>query len=283
MNIAIPPQLSSLLPNTILANSSGFTLVVSGANIVSGASIEWIAPGGAETTLPGVFIGSSQLQAAIPANLLTASGVAQVGILNPNLTSSGFLPFTITPAVSVSPLSGSGVSQTFSFVFSDANGASDLNSVQVIFNSSFSAVSGCYVFAVPATGAVYLANNADSGFSAPLTLKCGRNPAEQPVLHQRGLLKWRPVGQHLHVELGDRLPGRLRGREERIWFRIADHRRPQFRLANTRLLDRANRRCAASTSRVRVARVGQRPQPDLLFCLLRRQWSIGLGLNASAL
>jgi hypothetical protein len=70
----------------------------------------------------------------------------------------------------VSPLSGSGLSQTFSFVFSDVNGASDLASTQVLFNASFSAVSGCYVYVIPSNGAVYLGNDADSGFLTPLTL-----------------------------------------------------------------------------------------------------------------
>ena len=169
-NIDAAPQLSSLLPGTTVANSSGFMLVASGANIVSGAAIEWTAPGGVETTLAGNFIGSNQLQAAIPASLLTASGVAHVAILNPDGASSGSLPFVILQAVSLSPSSGSGASQTFAFAFSDVNGASDLNSVQVIFNASFSAVSGCYVYVIPSNGAVYLGNNADSGFLTPLTL-----------------------------------------------------------------------------------------------------------------
>jgi hypothetical protein len=73
-------------------------------------------------------------------------------------------------AVSVSPSTGSGFSQTFTFVFFDINGASDIASTQLIFNGSFTAVSGCYVYALPASGAVYLANDGDNAWPAPLTL-----------------------------------------------------------------------------------------------------------------
>jgi hypothetical protein len=76
----------------------------------------------------------------------------------------------LPPTVSVSPLSGSGVSQTFAFVFSDVNGASNLNSTQVIFDASLSPVSSCYLYTLPGSGAVYLANNANNGWSGPLTL-----------------------------------------------------------------------------------------------------------------
>ena len=96
VSLTVLPQLSSLLPSATFVNSSGFTLAASGANIVSGASIEWTAPGGAQIALPGNFISSAQLQASIPASLLTTPGVAQVAILNPSGASSGSLPFLIT-------------------------------------------------------------------------------------------------------------------------------------------------------------------------------------------
>jgi hypothetical protein len=48
-------------------------------------------------------------------------------------------------AVPVSPAAGGGASQTFTFVDTDSNGASDLASAQAIFDASFGAVSSCYV------------------------------------------------------------------------------------------------------------------------------------------
>jgi hypothetical protein len=72
-------------------------------------------------------------------------------------------------AVSVSPSSGSGASQAFTFVYTDSNGASDLASAQAIINASNSSVSSCYVWVTPATGAIWLA--ADAGnWSAQQTL-----------------------------------------------------------------------------------------------------------------
>ena len=63
---------------------------------------------------------------------------------------------TQPPTESVSPLAGSGASQTFAFVFSDVNGASDLTSTQVLFNASLSVASACYIYTLPGSGAVYL-------------------------------------------------------------------------------------------------------------------------------
>src|ERR1035438_4147625 len=49
-------------------------------------------------------------------------------------------------AVSVTPASGSGTSQTFSFAFADANGYQDLNTVSAIFNTSTGTANACYVY-----------------------------------------------------------------------------------------------------------------------------------------
>jgi hypothetical protein len=54
------------------------------------------------------------------------------------------VPATVQ-AVSVTPSTGSGTTQTFSFQIADSAGASDLTSVSVMFNSTLNAVSGCEV------------------------------------------------------------------------------------------------------------------------------------------
>ncbi|MGB6943685.1 MAG: SBBP repeat-containing protein [Bryobacteraceae bacterium] len=63
--------------------------------------------------------------------------------------------------VSVTPSSGSGASQTFAFMFSDPAGAADINSAQIIINSSTATTNGCF-FYLYASGSnvLYLANNA---------------------------------------------------------------------------------------------------------------------------
>jgi uncharacterized repeat protein (TIGR01451 family) len=80
------------------------------------------------------------------------------------------VPSLVPPqAVSVSPVSGNGTSEAFTFVYNDANGAGDLASAQVIVGASNSAASSCYVWVTPASGAVWLAN--DNGtWAASMTL-----------------------------------------------------------------------------------------------------------------
>ena len=72
------------------------------------------------------------------------------------------VPSVSAPApVSVTPSSGSGSSQNFTFAFSDPAGAADINSAQIVINSSTARTNGCY-FYLYANGSnvLYLANNA---------------------------------------------------------------------------------------------------------------------------
>jgi len=61
--------------------------------------------------------------------------------------------------LSVTPSSGSGSSQTFSFVFSAPLGAADLNSLITLINSALSGTSGCYVQVDPVHNLLWLAND----------------------------------------------------------------------------------------------------------------------------
>src|SRR5205823_1214228 len=53
--------------------------------------------------------------------------------------------------ISVSPVNGSGVNQTFSTVYSDANGVSDLNAAYLLFNSSLNGTAACWIAYVRST------------------------------------------------------------------------------------------------------------------------------------
>jgi Bacterial Ig-like domain (group 3)/FG-GAP-like repeat len=81
-------------------------------------------------------------------------------------TSSGLPPQT----VSVLPASGSGAGQTFTFVYNDPDGATDLSSVQAIVNASQNAASSCYLSADPVGGTVSLASDGGTSWLGPLTL-----------------------------------------------------------------------------------------------------------------
>ena len=97
-------------------------------------------------------------------NSYSVTGSTQTSALSGTGTAS------VNPAVvSVSPASGTGLAQTFTGVYSDPKGISDLNNVRILFNTSVTGVSACYVLYYPATNALYLENNADNGTVGPMT------------------------------------------------------------------------------------------------------------------
>jgi hypothetical protein len=73
-------------------------------------------------------------------------------------------------AGSVTPGSGTGASQTFSYVFSDTNGVSDISSAQLVISAGLSAVNSCYLYYARAANAVWLANDAGTQWLGPKTL-----------------------------------------------------------------------------------------------------------------
>ena len=87
---------------------------------------------------------------------------------------------TAPSAVSVTPSSGNGLSQTFSFRVSDANGASDLTTVSTLVNTSQSATAACSITYNRVQNTLWLLT--DAGAAPAGTLTPGqRHPAEQPV------------------------------------------------------------------------------------------------------
>jgi hypothetical protein len=112
-------------------------------------------------TFAGTFVGQQnvyQYATGTTAN----SGWAKKGTWMP--ASAG--PPTV---VSLSPASGSGLTQTFSMVYSDPNGISDLKNVLVVYNTSVSLAGDCTVVYTPATNKMYLYDNAGTALSAGIT------------------------------------------------------------------------------------------------------------------
>ncbi len=72
-------------------------------------------------------------------------------------------------AVSVTPNSGSGPAQTFRPVYSDPNGASDLQVVYLDFGTGIDSQHSCIVAYVPASNALYLFNDTNGGVSNAVT------------------------------------------------------------------------------------------------------------------
>src|ERR1044071_9084069 len=85
------------------------------------------------------------------------------------------VPGTLPSAVSVTPSSGSGSSQTFGFLFSDTRGYAAISSASIVFSSSGNA---CMLYYVRATNSLYMANDAGTMWiSTPV--KPGQNGTEQ--------------------------------------------------------------------------------------------------------
>jgi hypothetical protein len=76
----------------------------------------------------------------------------------------------VPSVVSVTPSSGSGSSQIFSFVFSDPAGYQDLAWQQIIISSVGSPSGGCYIFYSPSNNLVYFGNDAGALALGPQTL-----------------------------------------------------------------------------------------------------------------
>src|SRR5260370_17003061 len=67
--------------------------------------------------------------------------------------------------VSVAPASGSGASQTFSFVYSDPYGYADIHYVEMLFQSSLSTANACYFQYVPPTNTITLLPDSRSSYA----------------------------------------------------------------------------------------------------------------------
>jgi uncharacterized repeat protein (TIGR01451 family) len=92
-----------------------------------------------------------------------ATGWQQRGTWTPS--SSSNLP---SSAVSVTPSSGTGSSQTFSFLLSDPNGFTDMPWVQMIFNATLNTSAGCFTYYDRVRNLVYLQNDAATGWLGPV-------------------------------------------------------------------------------------------------------------------
>jgi hypothetical protein len=73
-------------------------------------------------------------------------------------------------AVSVTPSSGSGLSQTFAFAFSDGKGYTAIVSAQILINTPMTGAAGCYLLYQRASNSLYLTNDAATVWQTPVTL-----------------------------------------------------------------------------------------------------------------
>ena len=93
-----------------------------------------------------------------------ANDAAGLGAGWPQLGAWSVLPPSAPAVGTVTPASGTGLSQSFTVVFSDANGASDIASAGVFFNGVYSTANGCYFEWRRATNTILLFRDSDSAY-----------------------------------------------------------------------------------------------------------------------
>ena len=128
--------------NTATSSASG-----SGTNLTINVSL----------TFKPVFAGAKNIYMGLYNNALATSGWQTKGAW----TVAGSLPPT---NVSVSPASGSGTTQMFSFVYSDPSGYADINWVNMLFQTQINGQNACWVQYTLASNTIDLVS--DSGGSA---------------------------------------------------------------------------------------------------------------------
>ncbi len=130
------PVMSGLSPSSVPAGGAQFTLTVSGASFVNGATVQW--NGSNRTT---TFINATQLTATIPASDITAQGTAQITVVNPApavAASSAFSLNIVTGSpvpvlTSISPTSAGVGGAQFTLT---ANGSGFVNGSFVVWNGA---------------------------------------------------------------------------------------------------------------------------------------------------
>jgi hypothetical protein len=93
------------------------------------------------------------------------SGIIAIAGKNFTVNQDGAAGTTPVPGAGVpNPSSGSGTSATFTFTFNDANGAADLNILNVLINSAIDGRNACYIAYIRSQNTIVLVNNAgDAG------------------------------------------------------------------------------------------------------------------------
>ena len=268
-------SISSLSPSFATSGGPSFTLTVNGIQFNSGSVVDWNG-----VPLTTTFVSSTQLTAFVPASLIAVAGTANISVANADnaTATSAFAIFAPAQAVSVAPSTGSGAeSDVYIRLFRRQWGGGFDIGAQMDINSTLSPASACYVYTTPSSNAVYLSNDAGSGWSGPLTLGSSGTLQNSQCSINVGSLQRRNLRQHVYVAAGHHVPAGFRGSEEHIWVRIPGYGRPQFRMASARHVDRALGRTSGGFG---IPLIGQWREPDIHIRIFRRQWRSGFDIGA---
>ncbi len=123
-------------------------------------------------------------------------------------------------AVSVSPNSGSGATQIFTFLASDSTGFANISSVQVLIGGALNSAGACYIYVVPSSNQMYLLNDAGSAWTGPGVLGTSTLQNSQCTINGTGS-STTGSGNNLTVHLSLTFPSGFAGLKN-IYFSAQD-------------------------------------------------------------
>jgi len=141
----------SLGNNQCILNAGGSSALGSGNNLTVNLAL----------TFQSAFAGTKNIRSYAADSSGQVSGWQSLGT---------WTVTTAPAAVSVTPSSGSGSSQTFSFLYSDPNGFADISWVTMLITPNTTNVNACQVYYSRPGNAAYLLNDAGSAWMGPVTL-----------------------------------------------------------------------------------------------------------------
>ena len=167
-----PIAITRLSPSSAISSSNALNITIYGTGFTSNDTYAYWNG----SYRPITFVSSTQLTIELSAGDLASVGAQDivVGNYTPNGSNTNTCgataetSFTVTTpgaagpptGVSVSPSSGTGLTQKFTAVYSDPNGVADLKSIKVLFNTSKVLSNGCAVLYEVAANKLYLYDNA---------------------------------------------------------------------------------------------------------------------------
>ena len=124
-------------------------------------------------------------------------------------------------AVSVTPASGTGLTQTFAFTFSDGKGYDAIVSAQILINRPMSGASGCYLLYQRASNSLFLTNDAATVWQTPVTLGQAGTLQNSQCSIDAAASSVSAAGSNLTVNLALTFQGAFAG-ERDIYMEVTD-------------------------------------------------------------
>jgi hypothetical protein len=173
-----PLAVTTYSPTTAPASGATMDITINGTGFTPTTFVNWNG-----TRRTSTYVSSTQLTLHLVAGDLVNPGGQDVFIGNSVTNSSNatclvsfessYMVTTAQPQppvlVSVTPSSGSGATQTFSMVYTDPNGLSDLKAAYVLFNTAIQMNAACRVIYYPALNQMHLYDDAGTTQSAAVT------------------------------------------------------------------------------------------------------------------